>query len=321
MPELPEVETVRRGLERTVVGKTIRSVEVRVPKVFPESAERIAQMLEGATITKAERRAKVLMLRLSNEWTLAIHLKMTGQLVVVGSRLGSNSNDGSSSTRMKSGGEALGTGFIAGHPEKSYEQSLPHKHTHIIVHFSDGTVLYFNDLRKFGWFKLLAPANHESGIMNHESQTIEEFLNGLGHGPEPFSDEFSLGYFTEAIRKRRIPIKTVLLDQTVIAGVGNIYADEALFAAKIKPTRLASSLTKDEIPVLHAAIPDVLRLGIDYGGTTMNTFRNVEGTSGKMREYLKVYGRESLPCTVCRNPIERIKIGQRSSHYCPFCQQ
>lgn len=327
MPELPEVETVRRGLERTIVGKTIKSVDVRAPKLFAEAEERISEALVGATVLAAERRAKVLIVRLSSTWTLAIHLKMTGQLVVKrpefpNTKSQFSDNDQFSSPKgLQTTSYKLQTtqsqvdGFAGGHPEKAYEQPLPHKHTHIIIHFTDGTTLYFNDLRKFGWFRLYP------GLKTNALLAIEDVFKASKLGPEPFSDDFSLSYFAQTIKKRRIPIKTVLLDQAVVAGVGNIYADEALFRAKIKPTRSASSLSKQEIVLLHPAITEVLQLGIDYGGTTMNTFRNVEGTAGKMREYLKVYGREGEPCTICGNPIERIKIGQRSSHFCTFCQR
>lgn len=295
MPELPEVETIKRGLVEVIVGKTIASVQVRASKLFADAKERIDQALIGAIVVGIERRAKVLLIRLSSTWTLAIHLKMTGQIIVIG--------------------KGARHSFVGGHPEKVYEQDLPHKHTHIIIHFTDGTTLYFNDLRKFGWFRLYP------GVSTGDLLAVEDVFKSSKLGPEPFSDAFNLSYFAQAIKKRQIPIKTVLLNQTVVAGVGNIYADEALFRAKIKPTRLASSLTKQAIARLHPAITEVLQLGIDYGGTTMNSFRNVEGTSGQMREYLKVYGREGQPCTACGNPIERKKIGQRSSHYCSHCQR
>lgn len=295
MPELPEVETVKRGLEQTIVGKTIASVEVRAAKLFSESTERIDAALIGQRVESIDRRAKVLLIRLASNWTLAIHLKMTGQLIVIG--------------------KGAKHSFVGGHPEKAYEQDLPHKHTHIIVRFTDGTTLYYNDLRKFGWLRLYP------GVSTQDLLAIEDVFKNSRLGPEPFSDAFSLSYFSGAIGDRKIPIKTVLLDQKVVAGVGNIYADEALFAAKIKPTRLANKLTKSELKALYGAIKHVLELGIEHGGTSLNSFRNVQGTTGRMREYLKVYGREKLPCTICGNPVERMKIGQRSSHYCPNCQQ
>lgn len=330
MPELPEVETVKRGLERTVMGKTVQSVDVRVPKIFPHDREVIDSSLVGQRIEGVERRGKVLLIHLSNSFTLAIHLKMTGQLVVkpreVPSTLPlrqagkSQEPNKIQDPNFKSQPRSLGTGFIAGHPEKSYEQPLPHKHTHVVITFADGTVLYFNDLRKFGWFRLVP------------SHRMDQFLADMKHGPEPLSDKFTVDYLHQLAKKRSIPIKTFLLDQSVIAGVGNIYADEALFESRIRPTRKAKSLTRAQIERLHAAIRRVLELGIKHGGTTLNTYRNVEGTAGKMRDYLKVYDREGQRCLredtpptlkvggVCPGTIKRIKIGQRSSHFCPNCQ-
>ncbi len=292
MPELPEVETVRRGLERTIVGKRVSAVEVRVPKTFADPSAVIDAQLIGATVRSVERRAKVILIRLSTGLTLAIHLKMTGQLVV----------------RTPVRTKAMGTGFIAGHPEKAYEQPLPHKHTHVIVTFGDGTVLYFNDLRKFGWFRL------------YEAAAVEQLFADAKLGPEPFSDAFSPDYFRSALASRRIPIKTALLDQKVVAGVGNIYADEALFEARVSPFRKASSLKNNEVAELYSAVKHVLELGIEYGGTTFNSYVNAEGTSGKMRDYLKVYGRAGEPCRGCAGQVVRTKIGQRSAHYCPSCQ-
>lgn len=293
MPELPEVETVRRGLERTIVGRIVAGVEIRVPKLFADPRELIDTALVGAKVLAVERRAKVLCIRLSTGYTLAIHLKMTGQIVV------------QTLERTK----AMGTGFIAGHPEKAYEQPLPHAHTHVIIRFDDGRILYFNDLRKFGWLRL------------YENGAVERLFEHAKLGPEPFSPDFTPEYFLAALKKRQIPIKTALLDQKVVAGVGNIYADEALFEARLSPFRKASSLKRDEISRLHAAVQQVLELGIEYGGTTFNSYVNAEGTAGKMRDYLKVYGREGQPCRGCDGTVVRTKIGQRSAHYCPRCQR
>jgi len=289
MPELPEVETVRRGLERTIVGKTVQSVTVRVPKLFTNPQHEIDRVLVGATVQSVERRAKVLLVHLANGWVLAIHLKMTGQVIVIGPQTTHS--------------------FVGGHPEKAYEQVLPHKHTHVIIGFSDDSTLYFNDLRKFGWLKLVDPTQ------------VDTFIHAFHHGPEPLEDQFTLEYFTEGLHKRAITVKQLLLDQSFIAGVGNIYADEALFQAKIVPTRTANTVTKTEATRLFAAIHDVLNAGITYGGTSMNSYRNVEGTQGGMRQHLKVYGREGKACLVCGTAILRTKIGQRSSHYCPRCQR
>ena len=297
MPELPEVETVRRGLERTVVGKTIQSVEIAVAKIFPASREALDNFVIGATISTVERRAKMLLLKLSNAWTLAIHLKMTGQVIVLPAKM------------------AAGAVFAGGHPEAAYIQPLPHKHTHVMIRFTDGTVLYYNDLRKFGWIKLLSP-DPMPGFVDRVT-----FLETLSIGPEPLGAMFALDYVRSLLRKRTTVVKSFLLDQSAIAGIGNIYADEALFLAGINPMRRANTLKPVEQEKLYAAIRTVLELGIQYGGTSMNTYVNIEGTKGQMREHLKVYGREGKPCFNCGIPIKRKKIGQRSSHYCSNCQR
>jgi formamidopyrimidine-DNA glycosylase len=177
--------------------------------------------------------------------------------------------------------------------------------------------LYFNDLRKFGWLRLFPRE-----IVDHTShQSLESFLESLQLGPEPLSSDFTPLYLAKLVGKRSISIKQLLLEQKGISGIGNIYADEALFRAGIRPTRKAISLKSLEIGKLHQAIRDVLELGIEHGGTSKNTYLNVDGTKGEMQHHLKVYQHTGKPCIVCANPIERIKIGQRSSHFCPKCQK
>lgn len=336
MPELPEVETVKRGLERTIVGKRIAAVDVRVPKIFADDRSVIDEHMIDATVTGVERRAKLILIHLargssraqSRDWTLAIHLKMTGQIIVTQSAKRKTQNDGTaySTHSARSGQPTPSVGFVGGHPEKAYEQPLPHKHTHVTITFEDGTVLYFNDLRKFGWIRLFEQRKTQNEERKTQpkaqsQQTVEDFLEGLNHGPEPLSSELTLEYVRKILRARTTRIKPLLLDQSFIAGIGNIYADEALFAAAIKPTRRASSLTKAEIERLFLAIKQVLQLGIDYGGTSFNSYRNVEGTAGTMRDHLKVYGREDQLCRRCGELIVRRKIGQRSAHFCPNCQR
>lgn len=333
MPELPEVETVRRGLAQTIIGKTVMAVEVRASKIFADVDNVIESKLIGATITTVARRAKILMIGLSNDWTLAVHLKMTGQLVVKQPEITKpkiQTSNKSQNSNPKTEKNDLAA-FTGGHPEKAYDQPLPHKHTHVIVTFTDGTKLYYNDLRKFGWMRLLSD-NRKFQISNPKSQTqskiqnpnfltVEGFIDSLGLGPEPLEAEFTVEYFVRLLAKRVIPIKQLLLEQKGIAGIGNIYADEALFYAGIHPQRRANSLGEDEIEKLFTGIQHVLRLGVEHGGTTMSDYRNVDGEQGRMREHLKVYGREGEACFICGTAIERMKIGQRSSHYCPTCQK
>lgn len=296
MPELPEVETVRRGLERTIAGKTFVDIQIRHTKSFRDDDGLIRQVLLEARVLAIVRRAKVLLIELSTNWTLAIHLKMTGQIVVM--------------PRKESG-------FVGGHPEKVYEMGLPNKHTQVIFFFHDQTKMYFNDLRKFGWLRLFPRE-----VMDHsQHQSLESFLESLQLGPEPLSSDFTIDYLQTLLSKRSIPIKQLLLEQKGISGIGNIYADEALFRSKIAPKRRANSLQLREISALHRAIREVLELGITYGGTSKNTYLTVEGTKGEMQDHLMVYQRTGKPCRVCATPIERIKLGARSSHYCPKCQK
>jgi formamidopyrimidine-DNA glycosylase len=284
MPELPEVETIRRGLEKELVGHKILNVQVRVPKLLFGSPKDLTDQ----KILEITRRAKILIWRLENGF-VAIHLKMTGQLIFV----------------PKNAQEKT---FIGGHPDKLYGGKLPHQYSHIIITFDNG-ILYFNDLRKFGWIKVLANS--------------EDLKKEVGHlGPEYDWPEFSFDYFQSAIlRRAKSPIKQVLLDQTIVAGVGNIYADETLFCAKIQPTRSVGSLTESEINTIYKCIPKVFQLALKYGGTSSRDYRQVDGSQGTYLKVAKVYGRQGLPCRVCGTPILRIKIGARSSHYCPTCQK
>ena len=325
MPELPEVETVKRGLERTIIGKTIQAVEIRVTKLFADDRQLIDQVLVGATVVAITRRAKVLLIEVSGGWTLAIHLKMTGQLVVR-----------PPNSRIPILDPTKFVGFAGGHPEKAYQQPLPHKHSHVIIEFSEGTKLYFNDLRKFGWMKLLRGSSRLMNpalgitqkkvhptlqILDSVFPTVDDFIMSLHLGPEPFSADFTVEYLMKLLKKRTIPIKQLLLEQKGISGIGNIYADEALFRSGIAPKRTALSLQLSEVQKLHRAIREVLELGIKHGGTSKNTYLNVEGTRGEMQDHLKVYQRSKKPCIVCATPIKRIKIGARSAHFCPRCQK
>lgn len=212
MPELPEVETVRRGLNQLIVGRTIKAVKTDTLKSFPNDKQMVASFLIGATIITIRRRAKVLMIDLSTDYSLIIHLKMTGQLVYVGD-----------------------TRFGAGHPSDSLVGKLPDKSTRVILEFMDGTHLYFNDQRKFGWMKLLPTIEIE-----HTA-----FMKKVG--PEPLEKSFNLADFQSRFSRRaNTSIKAALLDQSVIAGIGNIYADESLWGAKIHPKRLVNTLTDSE---------------------------------------------------------------------------
>ena len=287
MPELPEVETVRQGLARLLLGKTIRTVATDNPKSFPNSSHDTEVFLKNASIVGVDRRAKVLLIHLSTGYTLVAHLKMTGQLVFVGDER-----------------------FGAGHPTDSLIDTLPDRSTRVTYGFTDGSHLYFNDQRKFGWMKLLP--------------TVEvpamEFMKKVG--PEPLEDSFTSGDFIASIRKRNgTTVKAAILDQTVLAGVGNIYADESLWGAKIHPSTRVRDIADEQLGVLLDEIKAVMTLAIEKGGSTNKNYVNAEGKRGSYMDFARAFRREGLPCP--RHPevlIEKIRVAGRGTHICPVCQ-
>jgi formamidopyrimidine-DNA glycosylase len=286
MPELPEVETVRRGLSKLIIGKTILSEVHDTDKGFPNAANDVKSFMIGAKVTDVRRRAKVLMIDLSTDYTLLIHLKMTGQLVYVGD-----------------------TRFGAGHPNDSLVNALPDKSTRVTVQFDDSSTLFFNDQRKFGWMRLLP--------------TIEipniSFMQKVG--PEPLSTEFTAQDFIQRLARRpKTNIKAAILDQSVVAGIGNIYADESLWGAKIHPKRLVASLTEAEMVLLYTEVRAVMNLSIEKGGSSNSTYVNAEGKRGSYMDFARVFRREGLPCPRCGTTIEKLRVAGRGTHICPVCQ-
>lgn len=305
MPELPEVETVRRGLLKLIVGKTIESVEHDWPKSFPNSQSEVDNFLVGARIKNIRRRAKILIIDLSTDYSLVIHLKMTGQMVFVPSPETSRK-----SIRQLADEGLEDERFGAGHPNDSLLKELPDKSTRVIIVFNDKSHLYFNDQRKFGWVRLLPTYELEK----------REFLSKLG--PEPLEPEFTYDVFQLRLKRRkRSNIKAVLLDQTTLSGVGNIYADESLWGAMIHPSSLAVDIPKSKLKVLHKEIIFVLKLSIDKGGSTSRNYVNAEGKKGSYLEFAKVFRRENLPCPRCGTIIEKIRVAGRGTHFCPKCQK
>ena len=286
MPELPEVETVRRGLAKLIIGKVVSGEVHDTAKGFPNTTQDVNQFLVNASVTDVRRRAKVLMIDLSTGYSLLIHLKMTGQLVFVGE-----------------------TRFGAGHPNDSLINDLPDKSTRVTLTFDDGTKLFFNDQRKFGWMRLLP--------------TIEipntPFMQKVG--PEPLSSDFTANDFIQRLARRpKTNIKAVLLDQSVVAGIGNIYADESLWGAKIHPTRLVSSLTDDEMTLLYTEMRAVMNLAVEKGGSSNSTYVNAEGKKGSYMDFARVFRREGLECPRCGAIIEKSRVAGRGTHVCPVCQ-
>lgn len=286
MPELPEVETVRRGLERLIVGKTVAAETHDTLKSFPNEPHEVLSFMVGASVTDVRRRAKVLLIELSSHYTLVVHLKMTGQLVYVGQER-----------------------FAAGHPNDSLVGLLPDKSTRVTITFTDETRLFFNDQRKFGWMRLLPTI----------SVPEIDFMKRVG--PEPLEDTFTSNEFIPRVRRRaNTTIKAAILDQTVLAGVGNIYADESLWGAKIHPASRVKDLTDEQLASLIDAIKIVMLLSIDKGGSTDRNYVNAEGKKGSYIDFASVFRREGLPCKRCETPIEKSRVAGRGTHFCPQCQ-
>ena len=287
MPELPEVETVRLGLTKLIVGKKILDVSFDWPKGFPNSQGDVDAFLIAAEVMDVRRRAKVLLIDLSTNYTLVIHLKMTGQLVFRGEQ-----------------------NFGAGHPNESLIGNLPDKSTRVTFSFSDGSHLFFNDQRKFGWVRLM-PAIEVENL---------DFFKKVG--PEPLSELFTSNVFIDRLmRRKNSSIKAVLLDQTVLAGIGNIYADEALWGAMIHPETKVVDISVRKLKKLHEEIIYVLKLSIEKGGSTDRNYVDAEGKKGSYIQFARVFRREKLPCPRCGETIIKTRVAGRGTHTCPSCQR
>jgi formamidopyrimidine-DNA glycosylase len=327
MPELPEVETVKIGLSAFLPGRTVSSVESNWGKSFPNAQADVDKFLVGAKVMTVARRAKVLLIELDSKYSLVIHLKMTGQLVFVGQPPKREASNNKSQTPNKSqnsndqspkrlGFDAWDLGiskslerFGGGHPTDSLIGELPHRSTRVIFTFTDGSKLFFNDQRKFGWVRLLPTA---------EVPQIDFFQKV---GPEPLSADFTWKMLRERLNRRpNTNIKAALLDQTVIAGVGNIYADESLWGAKIHPSTLVKNLPDTKIKKLYEALVAVLKLAIEKGGSTDRNYVNAEGKRGSYLTFANVFRREGQPCPRCGTTIIKTKVAGRGTHICPKCQ-
>jgi len=296
MPELPEVETIRRQLEKFIVGHKIINVQINYGKKF----EGDPKIVIGAKIKSVLRFGKVLEIELSNTYTIVIHVKMTGQLIYRGPNL-------STKTQL------LSTKVIGG---------VPGKHTHVIFHLDRGGVLYYNDVRKFGWIKM---------IKSSKLKTQNQFIGKLG--PEPHVAIGSAGQafltfdlFKNMLSSSKRPVKLLLMDQEKIAGVGNIYANDALWLAKVHPRRISASLSFSEQKELLKAIETVLKKGIKYGGSSENSYVTPDGSEGNYQHHTLIYGKEGK---LCERPacwqagviIEKFFLSGRGTYICPFCQK
>ncbi|MDT0161805.1 DNA-formamidopyrimidine glycosylase [Bacillus sp. AG4(2022)] len=273
MPELPEVETVRKTLKELVSGKEIGQVSIHWPKMIkqPGEAEQFADALAGQTILNVGRRGKFLIIY-TDDYALVSHLRMEGKYALY-----------------------------------SKEEDKD-KHTHVIFHFTDGSELRYRDVRKFGTMHLFAKGEEFASLP----------LSQLG--PEPFSEEFTPQFLQQRLAGTNRAVKTALLDQKAVVGLGNIYVDEALFRAGIHPERLASSLSDDEIGRLHKEIVATLSEAVEKGGSTIRSYVNSQGQIGMFQLELFVYGRKGEACKTCGSTLERIIVGGRGTVFCPVCQ-
>lgn len=275
MPELPEVQTIVNQLQEKIVGKKIKTVKVNLPKLIQGiKPKEFEKKIIGAKIKKISRRAKLLIIQLSNNYSLIIHLKLTGRILF---------------------------------KKKLSEED---KKSHLIYEFNDGTFLCHQDFRQFGWVKLM------------KTQDLENYFEKEGFGPEPLEKDFTLEKFKELLKtKPRQKIKPLLMDQTFITGIGNVYAQESCWGAKILPTRIVKTLTEKEISDLYHYLIKILKEAIKYRGSSVDAYVDVEGKAGDYVSHLKVYNREGEKCFRCGGKIKKITLAGRGTYFCPSCQK
>ena len=285
MPELPEVEVIRSGLSELIAKKTIEKVNVLNDKSFQASTSSIDVFVNNSTILSVKRRAKILLIELSSGYSLVIHLKMTGQLLF---------RDNQNKSKN----------FAGGHPSDSFLSVLPDNHTRVELIFTDSTTLFFNDMRKFGWIKLLPTTELKE----------EKFIAKLG--PEPLIGNPTPEYLKRMSRHPKSLVKAALLNQEIVAGIGNIYADEALWGAMIHPKTRVENLSKKQLEnILNAAI-EVMSFSINKGGSTDRNYLNAKGEKGSYLTFANVFRKEGKPCPRCGHVIEKIRVAGRGTHVC-----
>lgn len=283
MPELPEVETIKRGLSRLILHKTITNIEIRSDKSFIGDPAQ----LKNREIIGISRRGKALLIELSGDLWLMIHLRMTGQLIFIGNNTEK---------------------FAAGHPDASFTAEMPGRHTRVIFTLSDGSHLYFNDQRKFGFVK----------VATSTELATDPFLKKLA--PEPW--DLSPADFIQRIqRHKNTTIKAAILDQTIIAGVGNIYADESLFFARIHPATKVADIPPEKLAKLLTGITKVMDESINSGGSTLKDYVQADGSKGDyLNKFAKVFNRQGQACPTCGTTIQKARVAGRGTHFCPECQ-
>jgi len=283
MPELPEVETVRRGLLPVLEGGVIARAEVNRPDLRWPLPDRMAERLTGHRVTALRRRSKYLLADLDSGETLLVHLGMSGRMLISGTQIG---------------------GFHHDHP-------APQKHDHVVLHMENGARITFNDARRFGAMDLMP------------TETADQHMLLRVLGPEPFGNDFNAPYLATRLKGRKTPVKAALLDQRIVAGLGNIYVAETLYRARISPLRLAGELTEPQVHALVPVIRDVLAEAIEAGGSSLRDFRQANGELGYFSKHFQVYDREGQPCETpgCPGTITRTVQSGRSSFWCPACQR
>lgn len=290
MPELPEVETIRLGLQKYLVGHKITAIEVKLIRIFTGDPENIIDSM----IIKVERFGKGLVIEFENGFALAIHIKMTGQLIYNDIAFIKNKN-------MQISPSKVGT--------------IPNKYTHIIFTLDRGAMLYYNDIRQFGWMKIV------------KRNQIKELSFFKDLGPEPpvvnamSGKPLTFEIFNSVVSSSSLAIKPLLMDQKKISGIGNIYANDGLFLAKIDPRKKAKDLTDGEKKNLFDAIIEVLYRGLKYGGASEMTYVNAFGEEGTYQDHFLVYGKNGKPCLNCEAKIKRITLGGRGTFFCEDCQK
>jgi len=303
MPELPEVETIRRQLSEVLLGKVIKNVIVLRDKSFggdPNS-------LTGRKIKEVSRKSKVLEIFFHEEKEMVIvHLKMTGQLIFVKNdeRTQKLKNSKTQDERID-----LEIRIVGGHPTADWVSELPSKHTRVVWNFTDGSRLYFNDMRVFGWMRVVDRIKYEKEIRKT--------------APDVTDKDFTADFLFNLLKRSKKAVKLVLLDQDKVGGLGNIYVNDALYLAGINPLRSADSLSDNEVKQLHSAAIKVINLGIRYGGASAadEKFVNISGLGGKYQDHFLVYQRAGQKCNKCGSLIEKVRVGGRSTFYCPKCQK
>ena len=289
MPEMPEVETIRCGLDATVRGARIESVEVLWLPFVDATRAVLDSAVVGHRISAIGRRGKALILDLGEDWHLLLHLKMTGQVVV------------------HQGGRVVAFG---GHPSANIVGPMPNNWTRAIFALSADRTVFLNDQRKFARLRVVTTADLAG----------DPFLSGMG--PEALGDDFSLAVFKQRLaRFRSAPVKAALLDQSTVAGIGNIYADECLHLARIDPRQPTASLTSAQLRRLHQAIRTILRDAVEHGGTSYPHFINDGHQRDSYLDHARLFGQQGQPCMVCGTPIQRIRVAGRGTNYCPHCQR